>query len=146
MSYQTSNVIGLVDSIIRHFVTPRDRTRRWHSLVVLLSRLIHFLVIDLTPIPKLHTIHELPTEPITGLGFREPTSSSVIAETQTNANMHDKDKDTTSRVLSYQASGHVVGSNPSIVNEVGTGLGLGCAAMDWRKRNIVVAREEGVWS
>jgi hypothetical protein len=43
-----SNITGLVDSIIRHSVTPRNRARRWHSPVVPLSRPIHFLVIDLT--------------------------------------------------------------------------------------------------
>ena len=47
------------------------------------------------------------------------------------------------RVLSYQASGRVVGSNPSIVDEVGAGLG--CAAMNWHKSDIVVAREEAVY-
>ena len=36
-----------------------------------------------------------------------------------------------------------MGSNPSIVDEVGAGLG--CAAMDWHKRDIVVAREEAVY-
>ena len=41
-------VTGLVDSIIRHSVTPRDRARRWHSPIVSLSRPIHFLVIHLT--------------------------------------------------------------------------------------------------
>ncbi|KIM77475.1 hypothetical protein PILCRDRAFT_76651 [Piloderma croceum F 1598] len=110
---------------------------------------------SLTSIPKPRTIHESPTEPITGLGFREPIFSS-IAEPQTNGHTHDKDKDkdrekdnlylfivTTSRVLSYQASGRVVGSNPSIVDEVGAGLG--CAVMDWHKRDIVVAREEAVY-
>jgi hypothetical protein len=111
---------------------------------------------SLTSIPKPRTIHESPTEPITGLGFREPTSSSAVADTQTNGHTHDKDKDkdrekdnlylfivTTSRVLSYQASGRVVGSNPSIVDEVGAGLG--CAVMDWHKRDVVVAREEAVY-
>jgi hypothetical protein len=42
---------------------------------------------------KLRTIHESPTELITGLRFSEPTSSSAISETQTNGNTHDKDKD-----------------------------------------------------
>jgi hypothetical protein len=50
---------------------------------------------------------------------------------------------TTSRVLSYQATGRVSGANPSIVNEVGAGLD--CAAMDWHKRDIVVAREEAIY-
>jgi vacuolar protein sorting-associated protein 11 len=45
-----------------------------------------------TSIPKPRAIHESPTEPITGLGFREPTFSSV-AELQTNAHAHDKNKD-----------------------------------------------------
>ena len=37
----------------------------------------------------------------------------------------------------------MVGSNPSTVDEVGAGLG--CAVMDWHKRDIVVAREEAVY-
>jgi vacuolar protein sorting-associated protein 11 len=120
---------------------------------------------SLTSLPKPRTIHESPTEPITALGFREPSISSAH-EAQTNGHApaphqhqekpkpKDKDKDnpkekdlflfivTTSRVLSYQATGRVSGANPSIVDEVGAGLG--CAVMD-RHKDIVVAREEAVY-
>jgi hypothetical protein len=111
---------------------------------------------SLTSLPKPRTIHESPTEPITALGFREPSSSPSAANPQTNGHAPNSDKAkenpnlylfivTTSRVLSYQATGRVPSSspNPAIVDEVGAGLG--CAVMDWHKRDIVVAREEAVY-
>ena len=95
---------------------------------------------NLTSLPKPKSIHESPTEPITGLGFREPSSSSSS----------NKEKDhhhlfivTTSRILSYQVSGKGSGSAPSVVDELGAGLG--CAVMDWYKRDIVVARDEAIY-
>jgi vacuolar protein sorting-associated protein 11 len=78
--------------------------------------------ISLTSLPKPRTIHESPTEPITVLGFGEPSISSAH-EAHTN--------------------GRVSGANPSIVDEVGAGLG--CVVIDWLKREIVVAREEAVY-
>ena len=92
---------------------------------------------NLTSLPKPKSIHESPTEPITGLGFREPSPSN-------------KEKDhhhlfivTTSRILSYQVSGKGSGSAPSVVDELGAGLG--CAVMDWYKKDIVVARDEAIY-
>jgi vacuolar protein sorting-associated protein 11 len=46
-------------------------------------------------------------------------------------------------VLSYQATGRGSGGPASVVDEVGAGLG--CAVMDWHKRDIVVAREEAIY-
>jgi hypothetical protein len=37
LSNLDSIITGLVDSIITDSVTPRDRTRRWHGPIVLLS-------------------------------------------------------------------------------------------------------------
>ncbi|PPQ64791.1 hypothetical protein CVT26_002623, partial [Gymnopilus dilepis] len=51
---------------------------------------------------------------------------------------------TTSRVLCYQVSGRGSGGAPTVVDEVGAGLG--CAVMDRKKRNVVVAREEAVYA
>jgi hypothetical protein len=90
---------------------------------------------SLTSLPKNRIVHESPTEPITGLGFREPTSEIpnlylfII---------------TTNRVLSYQASGKGSGGAPSVVDEIGAGLG--CACMDWRGRDVIVARDEAIYA
>ena len=79
-------------------------------------------------------MHESPTEPITGLGFREPTEESP------NAYLFIV---TTNRVLCYQASGRGSGGTPTVVDEIGSGLG--CATMDWRARDMVVARDEALY-
>jgi len=73
-------------------------------------------------------------EPITGLGFREhpeetPNSYLFIV--------------TTNHVLCYQASGKRNGSTPTTVDEIGTGLG--CAVMDWKRKDVVVARDEAIY-
>jgi hypothetical protein len=72
-------------------------------------------------------VHESPTEPITGLGFSESPSLFVV---------------TTNRVLSYQVSGAGSGK-ATVVDDVG--CALGCAAMDWRGHDVVVAREEAIY-
>jgi vacuolar protein sorting-associated protein 11 len=89
---------------------------------------------SLTAIPKPRTVHESPTEPITGLGFREPTDE--------NPNLY-LFVVTTNHVLSYQASGRGSGSAPTVVDEIG--CGLGCATMDWHAKDIVVARDEAIY-
>ncbi|KAJ7071470.1 hypothetical protein C8F01DRAFT_1110662 [Mycena amicta] len=68
------------------------------------------------------------TEPITGLGFSESKFLFVV---------------TTNRVLSYQVSGAGSGSKATVVDDVG--CALGCATMDWRERDVVVAREEAIY-
>jgi len=89
---------------------------------------------SLTAIPKPRAIHESPTEPITGLGFREPTDE--------HPNLY-LFVVTTNRVLSYQASGRGSGGVPTVVDEVG--CGLGCATMDWHAKDVVVARKEALY-
>ncbi|KAF9532799.1 hypothetical protein CPB83DRAFT_880452 [Crepidotus variabilis] len=89
---------------------------------------------SLTSLPKARTVHESPTEPITGLGFREateeyPTYLFIV---------------TTNHVLSHQASGRSSGNAATVVDEIG--CGLGCATMDWKGRNMVVARDEAIYS
>lgn len=89
---------------------------------------------SLTAVPKPRTVHESPTEPVTALGFREPTDETpamylFIA--------------TTNRVLVYQASGRGSGGAASEVHEAGAALG--CAVMDWRARDMVVARDEAIY-
>ncbi len=89
---------------------------------------------SLTAIPKPRTVHESPTEPVTAVGFREPTDETpamylFIA--------------TTNRVLVYQASGRGSGGTASEVHEAGAALG--CAVMDWKARDMVVARDEAIY-
>ena len=50
---------------------------------------------------------------------------------------------TTNRVLCYQASGKGSGGTPITVDEIGAGLG--CATMDWKAREVVVARDEAIY-
>ncbi|KAK0463502.1 uncharacterized protein EV420DRAFT_1518537 [Desarmillaria tabescens] len=88
----------------------------------------------LTALPKPRTVHESPTEPITGLDFREPSEDSP------NLYLFAV---TTNRVLSYQASGRGSGAAAVVVDEVGTGLGL--ATMDHRGKDIIVARDEAIY-
>ncbi|KAJ7081971.1 hypothetical protein C8R43DRAFT_338381 [Mycena crocata] len=96
---------------------------------VLLYRHIDQSINNNTALLKPRTVHESPTEPITGLGFSESKSLFVV---------------TTNRVLSYQVSGSGSGSGKAtVVDDVG--CGLGCAAMDWRGHDVVVAREEAIY-
>lgn len=89
----------------------------------------------LSALPKARTILEAPTEPITGLGFREPH-----AEDSPHLHLFVT---TTSRVLCFQVTGKGGGTAPRVVDEVGAGLG--CAVMDWRARDVVVARDEAIY-
>lgn len=84
--------------------------------------------------PKPRSIHESPTEPITGLGFKEPDEE--------NANIYLFIV-TTNHVLSYQVTGRGSGNTPAVVDEVGSGLG--CATMSWRYSEMVVAKDEAVY-
>ena len=89
---------------------------------------------SLSALPKPRVVHESGSEPVTGLGFREPSAESpnlylFIA--------------TTNRVLSYQASGRGSGGSPVEVHE--HGAALGCTVMDWHARNLFVARDEAIY-
>lgn len=93
---------------------------------------------SLSALPKARTLLEAPTEPITGLGFREPGAAQ--AEEAPHLHLFVT---TISRVLCFQVSGKGSGSGPRVVDEVGASLG--CAVMDWRVRDIVVARDEAIY-
>jgi hypothetical protein len=90
---------------------------------------------SLTSFPKHRIVHESPTEPITGLGFREasddvPHIYLFIV--------------TINRTLTYLASAKGSGAaTATVVDEVGSGLG--CATMDWRGKEMIVARDEAVY-
>jgi vacuolar protein sorting-associated protein 11 len=90
---------------------------------------------SLTSLPKPRIIHESPTEPITGLGFREanedvPHIFLFIA--------------TITRTLTYMASAKGSGAaSATAVDEVG--CALGCATMDWQAKEMIVARDEAIY-
>ena len=88
---------------------------------------------SLTSLPKARTVHESPTEPITGLGFREPTEDMITYLYVV----------TTNRVLSYLASGRGGVGSATVVDEIGTGLG--CTTMDSKAKNMIVARDEAIY-
>ncbi|KLO14890.1 hypothetical protein SCHPADRAFT_927552 [Schizopora paradoxa] len=90
----------------------------------------------LTALPKPRVIFEAPSEPITGLGFCEPDPSDD------NPHLYLFIV-TTNRVLSYQVSGKSSGGAPTVVDDIGAGLG--CAVTDWRAKNIVIARDEALY-
>ncbi|KAG5725103.1 Vacuolar protein sorting-associated protein 11 like protein [Termitomyces sp. T112] len=89
---------------------------------------------SLTSLPKPRMINDSANDPITGLGFKEPT------EDNPNYSLFVT---TINRVLSYQVTGKGSGSSPSVVDEIG--CGLGCATMDWKAQNITVARDEAIY-
>ncbi|KZS98027.1 hypothetical protein SISNIDRAFT_472828 [Sistotremastrum niveocremeum HHB9708] len=91
---------------------------------------------SLTALPKPKIVHESPSDPVTGLGFREPSSSDATRGIYLFIV-------TINRVLSYHASGKGSGASPTVVDEVGSGLG--CACMDRKNREIMVAREEAIY-
>ncbi|KAH7108049.1 hypothetical protein BKA62DRAFT_648793 [Auriculariales sp. MPI-PUGE-AT-0066] len=91
---------------------------------------------SLTAIPKPKVIHESPTEPITGLGFREPSEEDVA----THLFLFIA---TTNHVLAFQATGRGGSAQPVVVDEVG--CALGCACMDQKSREMVIARDEAIY-
>lgn len=109
---------------------------------------------SLTTLPKPRTIHESPTEPITGLGFREPIPHSLNGTAPDTALKHSREPTdqtspnlylfvvTTNHVLVYQATGRGAGSSSATaVDEVGAALG--CAVMS--DSNMIVARDEAIY-
>lgn len=89
---------------------------------------------SLTALPKPRVILEGSADPVTGLGFREPTTDNP------NTYLFIV---TINRVLAYQVAGKGSGGTPADVDEVG--CALGCATMDHASKNIVVARDEALY-
>jgi hypothetical protein len=101
---------------------------------------------SLTALPKPKIIHGSPTEPITGLGFREPQLSASASDNKEK----EREKEflflfivTPNRVLSYIVAGKSSGSAPTIVDEVG--CGLGCATMHEWTQEMVLARDDAIY-
>ncbi|RDB23063.1 Vacuolar protein sorting-associated protein 11 [Hypsizygus marmoreus] len=89
---------------------------------------------SLTSLPKPRMLHESGADPITGLGFKESTEESP------NTYLFVV---TLNQVIAYQVSGKGSGGTGAVVDEIG--CGLGCATMDWRAGNVVVARDEAIF-
>ncbi|WVF68790.1 hypothetical protein IAT40_003562 [Kwoniella sp. CBS 6097] len=87
----------------------------------------------LTSLPKARVVHES-LEPITGLGFREPTLDDPVRGVSLFIV-------TTNRVLSAPVSGK--GGEARTIDELG--CGLGCAIMDWERKEMIVARDEAIY-
>jgi hypothetical protein len=98
----------------------------------------------LTSLPRARVIHES-TEPITGLGFRESPSATGSAsrapENERTAAQISLLIVTTNRVLVASASAK--GGDARTIDEMG--CGLGCAVMDWDRKEMIVARDEAVY-
>jgi hypothetical protein len=90
----------------------------------------------LTSLPRARVVHESP-EPITGLGFREP--SSLPTNTTSRAPENEKTLGQMSLLIVTSAKG----GDARTIDEMG--CGLGCAAMDWDRREMIVARDEAVY-
>jgi hypothetical protein len=85
--------------------------------------------------PKARVIHESP-EPVTGLGFREGGADGAVKPEVSLFIV------TINRVLSASVSSR--GGDPKTLDELGAGLG--CTAMDWKKRELIVARDEAIYT
>jgi hypothetical protein len=91
---------------------------------------------SLTSLPKPKIIHESPTEPITGLGFRD----SIADDSTPACHLFIV---TTNRVLCFHVAGKGSGAAPVVVDEIG--CGLGCAVMDNRESEMLIARDEAIY-
>ncbi|WVN86410.1 uncharacterized protein L203_101574 [Cryptococcus depauperatus CBS 7841] len=89
----------------------------------------------LTVLPKARVVHES-HEPVTGLGFREQR----LVDESSSASGLNLFIVTTNRVLSVSVSGK---SEARALDELG--CGLGCAVMDWERREMIVARDEAIY-
>lgn len=94
---------------------------------------------SLTTLPKARIIHESSSEPITGLGFREPSTETDSKDYHLHLFIV-----TTNSVYLYHVSGKGSGGSSVLLDEIG--CGLGCAVMDWRAERIVLARDEAVYA
>ncbi|WRT68039.1 uncharacterized protein IL334_005014 [Kwoniella shivajii] len=113
---------------------------------------------SLNSLPKARVIHES-NEPITGLGFREdmsttpsasnPRTSSIpipipiptTTSTSTSSTGISLFIVTTNRILSAPVSGR--GGEIRTIDELG--CALGCAIMDWERKEMIVARDEAIY-
>ncbi|KAN0128140.1 hypothetical protein V8E53_014055 [Lactarius tabidus] len=89
---------------------------------------------SLTALLKSCTVHESPSEPVMALGFCEPTDETLATYLFITTTIH---------VLVYQASGCGSSGMASEVHEAG--VALGCAVMDWKTCDMVVAQDKAIY-
>ncbi|KAI5980734.1 hypothetical protein EDD15DRAFT_2431784 [Pisolithus albus] len=107
---------------------------------------------SLTTLPKPRVIHEIPTEPVTFLGFTtsNPTSlSPADGSLSQDANDHTNHIlnlliITTSSTYSYPLIPKVSSPSSVLVDEIGAGLQ--CACVDWKGRWVALGREEALYA
>lgn len=95
----------------------------------------------LTSLPRARVLHES-HEPITGLGFREPSSITRAKAPENDRAEISLYIVTTNRVLSAPVATR--GGDARTIDEE-KGAGLGCAIMDWNRRDMIVARDDGIY-
>lgn len=89
---------------------------------------------SLTSVPKPRVILEGSGDPVTGLGFREPTTDNA------NVSLFIV---TLNQVMNYQVTGKGSGGTPTGIDDIG--CALGCATMDHSLKDIIVARDEALY-
>ncbi|KIM33614.1 hypothetical protein M408DRAFT_310067 [Serendipita vermifera MAFF 305830] len=93
-------------------------------------------------LPKPKTIHQgVSTDSVTGLGFREPCASEA-PEDAGSENLYLFIV-TLSQTFSYQVTGKGTGYPPVVVDELGAENG--CAAMNTKATDMILAREEAIY-
>ena len=100
---------------------------------------------SLTYLPKVKVIHEA-GDPITGLGFREPptsTSSPSLSDDPTSENLYLFIV-TLSQVFSYQVTGRGTSTAIAIPTD-DLGALPGCATMNQKSTDMIIARDEAIY-
>ncbi|KAH7890168.1 hypothetical protein F5I97DRAFT_645537 [Phlebopus sp. FC_14] len=109
-------------------------------------------------LPKPRLIHEIPTEPVTFLGFVTSSPSNIGSSTSSDPFPSDSIPHlasnapptltllitTTSSTYSYPILPKPSSPTSVLVDETGTDLR--CACVDWKERWVVLGRKEGVYA
>ncbi|KAI6030894.1 hypothetical protein F5J12DRAFT_903240 [Pisolithus orientalis] len=108
---------------------------------------------SLTILPKPRVIHEIPTEPVTFLGFTSSNPTSLSPTTGSSSqDAHNAPPNpslyllivTTSSTYSYPLIPKVSSPSSVLVDEIGAGLQ--CACIDWKGRWVTLGRDEALYA
>lgn len=108
---------------------------------------------SLTTLPKPRVIHEIPTEPVTFLGFTSSNPTSLSPTTGSSSqDAHNAPPNpslyllivTTSSTYSYPLIPKVSSPSSVLVDEIGAGLQ--CACTDWKGRWVTLGRDEALYA
>lgn len=113
----------------------------------------------LSTFPKARVVWEgTAAEPITGLGFRDPTLSTSGSNRQDSGLIEGDSDLITDKVAATSSTGLFIvttnktivipvvtgkGSEPRVLEDVGAGLG--CSTMDREGRELIVGRDDGIY-